>query len=59
WESLDHQDNAVHKRRPKTTGQLLADSFSLAPFDTGCGLQAALRTKREWKKCDGCCEDNP
>src|ERR1700679_3202671 len=59
WEPLGHQDNPVHERRVETSGQLVPHSFSLAPFDAGCGLQAALGVKRERKKCDGCCEDDP
>ena len=50
WESLNHQDHAVHEWRTKTTGQLLRDNFRFATFDAGCSLQMALGVKRKWKK---------
>jgi len=37
----------------------LPDSFSLAAFDTGRGLEVTLGVKREWEKCNGGCEDDP
>ena len=50
----------MHDFGEKTVlGQLLPHSFGLAAFDTGSGLQVALRMKGERKKCNGCCEDDP
>jgi hypothetical protein len=43
----------------KTIGQFLLYRFSLAAFDAGRSLQVALGVKRERKKCNDGCEDDP
>ena len=55
--ALNDEDDAVDEGGMKTSGKFLRDSFGLAAFDAGGGLEMALGVEGEGKKRESGGED--